>query len=554
MGPVVVRSDKTARTIVKVEDHNELLFIKAPKNKSDRFDKRKKIAEAVEVGLGVGASVAQVAEMTAEDDGLRRRWSETVAGDGGRRRRQETVPTMVAGDGDQRRCRGGCRRRQWPETVAGDGGRRWWTAGKGQLGTSGNGQCKTGIRDCPLKYKGIATCGNGDKVKKDQKICSDTMKEFMMEMKTNLSISKDILRDTKEIKDLLQEIKKGKRDVKTGFDSRKDILQDIKELCYRNFWALYEWSLDNEPDVSSSNLGGTYSYHWGSPEFSKPPGAGFLRRDLKKSKKFSKCGENSGNLEEKKEERLQDLKKSKKLSKGGRVLTDGYQERRRIKVQNITSREKLGLASISMEENAMINYEGNDKVDKNKEPEAEDESHELSTKKKFRLNLKSYLYKKLIANILPSEIYEDALVGVTYKHTATLTHVEAGECVAALIPTSIPMKDETEPLNLASGSITDEDYQHLLTVDETNAKESDLIIGFEGILEIEPNSMSIAELQDEELKAAKPEQIEVGKTFVEAMKQDLMERDEALQQLKFPEYNLEDKVIPAKESIVRACK
>lgn len=81
------------------------------------------------------------------------------------------------------------------------------------------------------------------------------------------------------------------------------------------------------------------------------------------------------------------------------------------------------------------------------------------------------------------------------------------------------MKDETEPLNLACGSITDEDYQHLLTVDETNAKESDLIIGFEGILEIEPNSMSIAELQDEELKAAKPEQ----------MKQDLMERDEALQ-------------------------
>lgn len=45
----------------------------------------------------------------------------------------------------------------------------------------------------------------------------------------------------------------------------------------------------------------------------------------------------------------------------------------------------MGLASISMEENAMINYEGNDKVDKNKEPEAEDESHDLSTKRKFRL-------------------------------------------------------------------------------------------------------------------------------------------------------------------------
>lgn len=41
-----------------------------------------------------------------------------------------------------------------------------------------------------------------------------------------------------------------------------------------------------------------------------------LLQDLKKSKKFSTCGENSGNLEEKNEERLQDLKKSKKLSKG----------------------------------------------------------------------------------------------------------------------------------------------------------------------------------------------------------------------------------------------
>ncbi|KOM38759.1 hypothetical protein LR48_Vigan03g214100 [Vigna angularis] len=180
-----------------------------------------------------------------------------------------------------------------------------------------------------------------------------------------------------------------------------------------------------------------------------------LLQDLKKSKKFFKCGENSGNLEEKKEELLQDLKKSKKLSKGGENLIN---IERRIEVQNITSREKLGLASISMEENAMINYEGDDKVDKNKEPEAEDESHDLR---------------------------------VTYKHTATLTHVEAGEYVAALIP-----------------SITDEDYQYFLTVD-------DLIIGFDGILQIEPNSKSIAELQDEELKAAKPEQIEVGKTFVE---------------------------------------
>lgn len=62
-------------------------------------------------------------------------------------------------------------------------------------------------------------------------------------------------------------------------------------------------------------------------------------------------------------------------------------------------------------------------------------------------NLKSYLYKKLIANILPSEIYEDALVGVTYKHTTTLTHVEAGECVAALIPTSIVNDDPTIKTN-----------------------------------------------------------------------------------------------------------
>lgn len=58
-------------------------------------------------------------------------------------------------------------------------------------------------------------------------------------------------------------------------------------MCYRKFWALYGGvnlfvTMVSESgyklDVSSSNLGGTYSYHWGSPEFSKPPGAGFSRR------------------------------------------------------------------------------------------------------------------------------------------------------------------------------------------------------------------------------------------------------------------------------------
>lgn len=37
---------------------------------------------------------------------------------------------------------------------------------------------------------------------------------------------------------------------------------------------------DNELDVSNSNLGGTYSYYWGSPEFFKPLSVGFLRKGI----------------------------------------------------------------------------------------------------------------------------------------------------------------------------------------------------------------------------------------------------------------------------------
>lgn len=37
-------------------------------------------------------------------------------------------------------------------------------------------------------------------------------------MKTDLSITKDILRDMKEMKELLSDFKKGEKEVKTGLD------------------------------------------------------------------------------------------------------------------------------------------------------------------------------------------------------------------------------------------------------------------------------------------------------------------------------------------------
>ncbi|WVZ24652.1 hypothetical protein V8G54_003196 [Vigna mungo] len=133
------------------------------------FRIEKKIAEAIEVGLGVGASMAQVAETmpetVAENGGRRRRWSETMAGDSGRRRWPETV--TVAG---------------WQVTVAG---------GSGQPAGATSTRCETETKDCPLKYKGTGgrttTGDNKDKVEKDQKTCSDTKLNIV---KTPLSTTK----------------------------------------------------------------------------------------------------------------------------------------------------------------------------------------------------------------------------------------------------------------------------------------------------------------------------------------------------------------------------
>jgi len=139
--------------------------------------------------------------------------------------------------------------------------------------------------------------------------------------------------------------------------------------------------------------------------------------------------------------------------------------------------------------------------------------------------------EEIVADNFPSEASEDALVGVTYQDTAASSLVVADEDVAASIPlppvsdapTDInesveyntgdvnhDMKDETEDLNLACGNMTDEDHQYPLTVDEKDAKESDSIIVSEMVPELESISNSAGELQEEELKKAKPEQMEAG--------------------------------------------
>jgi len=72
------------------------------------------------------------------------------------------------------------------------------------------------------------------------------------------------------------------------------------------------------------------------------------------------------------------------------------------------------------------------------------------------------------------------------------------------------VKDETEHMNVACGDMTDEDYQHLLTVDDKDSKESDSMIGSEGVPDLDSISSSAGELQEEELKEVKPEQTEAG--------------------------------------------
>ncbi|WVY93486.1 hypothetical protein V8G54_032574 [Vigna mungo] len=95
--------------------------------KADRvrpFRIEKKIAEEIEVGLGVGASVTQVAETMAVK-----------------------VPAADS----------------------------WLVAsGNGQWRTATSDRCETETKNCPLKYKGTATGGNKDKLEKDQKTYSDT--------------------------------------------------------------------------------------------------------------------------------------------------------------------------------------------------------------------------------------------------------------------------------------------------------------------------------------------------------------------------------------------
>ena len=131
--------------------------------------------------------------------------------------------------------------------------------------------------------------------------------------------------------------------------------------------------------------------------------------------------------------------------------------------------------------------------------------------------------EEISVDIVPSETSEDALVLVTDQDTATLTLEEVADedVTVSDAPTDInesveyntgdanqDMKDETEHLNLACGNMADEDYQHPITVDEKDTKESDSMIGSEGVPELESISNSAGELQKEELKEAKPEQIE----------------------------------------------
>ncbi|WVZ13774.1 hypothetical protein V8G54_011340 [Vigna mungo] len=93
-------------------------------------------------------------------------------------------------------------------------------------------------------------------------------------------------------------------------------------------------------------------------------------QDLKKSKKLSRGGENSIIIEEKMEgsneegeEMLRPWTTRVELSAFERKDPLGWVSRveKYFWVQVITSREKLGLASIGMEENAMINFEGGDR-------------------------------------------------------------------------------------------------------------------------------------------------------------------------------------------------
>ncbi|XP_014494654.1 uncharacterized protein LOC106756661 [Vigna radiata var. radiata] len=179
-----------------------------------------------------------------------------------------------------------------------------------------------------------------------------------------------------------------------------------------------------------------------------------------------------------------------------------------------------------------ISHEGDDKEDKNNEPEVEDESDyssllEGSSDSCDRADDQGSEVLPLLEDstvakleVLPPEASE-AQVEVTYQDTPTLTVVVADEDVAASItspvgdaPTGVnetmehntghvnqDVKDETEE---------DEEYQHLLAVEDKDAKESGSMIGSEGVPELDSISSSAGELQEEELKEVKPEEMEAG--------------------------------------------
>ncbi|KAL9296191.1 hypothetical protein ACSQ67_022087 [Phaseolus vulgaris] len=179
-----------------------------------------------------------------------------------------------------------------------------------------------------------------------------------------------------------------------------------------------------------------------------------------------------------------------------------------------------------------ISHEGDDKEEKKNEPEEDVKSNDLSLlqgssdscdKSDDQGSEVLPVPEEISVDIVPSETSEDALVLVTDQDTATLTLEEVADedVTVSDAPTDInesveyntgdanqDMKDETEHLNLACGNMADEDYQHPITVDEKDTKESDSMIGSEGVPELESISNSAGELQKEELKEAKPEQIE----------------------------------------------
>ncbi|XP_027912052.1 uncharacterized protein LOC114170711 [Vigna unguiculata] len=126
-----------------------------------------------------------------------------------------------------------------------------------------------------------------------------------------------------------------------------------------------------------------------------------------------------------------------------------------------------------------ISHEGDDKEDKNNEPEVEDESD----------------YSSLLEG---SSDDQGSAMGV--NETIEYSTGDVNQDV----------KDETEHMNVACGDMTDEDYQHLLTVDDKDSKESDSMIGSEGVPDLDSISSSAGELQEEELKEVKPEQTEAG--------------------------------------------